>query len=228
MSTKDTEILYCEYCKKIIEAKKITPGKTRFCCRQCLYDWMKIFNRHERKIFNCKNCGKKIFALKDRDRRFCSMKCVYEFTKGRKLSSQHKEIISITRRRDWANGVYKNAVVGKTKWIEHVKRDGTHIKCQGSWELAYAEYLDLNQIDYNAHIGALWYDAADGKKRVYLPDFYLIDTNLYIDIKNDYLLKVDSDKLERVKKCNPNINLKIITKKDLMKLKLIDQWGKKL
>jgi len=211
---------FCECCKCSYLARR---HRQRFCSKNCQYEWTRkpIVKRTS---VDCCIC-KKTLTRKVNDRlgekSYCS-DCFKTKRIGHKLTERHKKRISETRLKDWASGVYRNAVVGTTKWHDHIKPDGTKIRCQGTWELLYAKFLDDQKINYECHIGALRYvNQKDGKEHVYLPDFFLVDCNQYIDIKNDYLLKLDSEKIESVKKCNPQINLKIITKQDLIALKIL-------
>ena len=47
--------------------------------------------------------------------------------------------------------------------------------------------------------------------RKYFPDFYLIDYEIYLDPKNDYLARIDKEKIEKVCKQN-NVLVYILTK----------------
>ena len=213
---KQPVIRTCEICKKDYPSYKKAQ---RFCSKGCQYDSTKgpIVPRVE---VNCVVCNAILVKISTHKYKIphCA-ECYRTRRKGVNLTEEHKKIISETRRKDWARGTYSNAVVGKTKWYEHVKPNGETIKCQGTWELSYAKYLDSAGIKYEAHKGALWYvSQVDGIKKVYLPDFYLIEEDTYIDIKNDYLLKIDSQKIEDIKRCNPQIKIKIVTKKDLKAL----------
>jgi hypothetical protein len=76
------------------------------------------------------------------------------------------------------------------------------------WEVRVAESLDENNIAWERPaIGFIWSDA--GKK--YYPDFYLPEYNVYLDPKNDYLIKTDSVKIVEAQKRN-NIKVIILTK----------------
>ena len=41
---------------------------------------------------------------------------------------------------------------------------------------------------------------SNGKKRKYYPDFYLTDFDVYLDPKNDYIVKQDKEKIEAIMK----------------------------
>jgi hypothetical protein len=55
----------------------------------------------------------------------------------------------------------------------------------------------------------IWYIDTEGNKRRYYPDFYLPKYDLYLDPKNDYLIKTDINKIYDVSRQN-SINIAII------------------
>lgn len=91
------------------------------------------------------------------------------------------------------------------------------IKFHGTWELKYAQYLDLNGIRWIRPTDKFDYEF-EGVKRKYTPDFYLVDSNTYIEIKGYETLK------DRAKwACFPG-KLIIIKGKELKELGLIDSY----
>lgn len=98
----------------------------------------------------------------------------------------------------------KTSRCGSTNSIywEHPEQ-GT-LRFDSSWEKIIAEKLDELHIKWNRPtVGILWVDSK-GKQRYYFPDFYLPIYDLYLDPKNDKLIKKDQVKLLSVKK---SINL---------------------
>lgn len=57
--------------------------------------------------------------------------------------------------------------------------------------------------------------------RKYFPDFFLIDYNIYIDTKNDYLAKIDALKISKVIEQN-RIDLRVLLLKDIENFKMPD------
>lgn len=216
----------CKYCHKDYVQKR-RKRTQQFCCRQCLYSWMHEFSdqKKPREKRECVVCHKLFEEFCHRPRTHCSMRCAHQSRVGSHLSIEHRKIISETRKRDWANGItYANVCAARTKWYDHIKPNGDVIRLQGTWELAYAKYLDEQEITYLAHKGAIWYTrSADNTKRVYLPDFHLLDTDVYLDIKNDYLLRIDQQKFKDIRTCNPTLKLKIITKSELILLNILQK-----
>ena len=129
-----------------------------------------------------------------------------------------RDLISTGVRKAWARGDFDGVAVGQCKWHDFTKKDGTLIKCQGLLELEYARHLDKNNIEFKTHIGRLPYMDEEGLERSYYPDFFLIEENMYIDVKNPYYEKVHADKIERVRQANPSIMLEVLGKDRLLVL----------
>lgn len=73
---------------------------------------------------------------------------------------------------DWHfNNVFKNV-------ISYYKGIAFH----SSWEIKYAQWLDINNIQWVRNKDSFLYEW-EGKTKRYLPDFYLPDTNEYVEIK---------------------------------------------
>jgi len=103
-----------------------------------------------------------------------------------------------------------------------------NIKVQGTWELAYAKYLNENNIkwtrDRKLNIKYKLHD--DDYIHTYYPDFYLPDTNEYIEVKG-YMWKSkdgrvdDKRKIEKIKECNPDKKITVLMKEDLKLLNVL-------
>lgn len=75
---------------------------------------------------------------------------------------------------------------------------------QSAWEIDIAKFLDLINITWEQpHKRILWYDTTLQKERTYLPDFYLVAYNIYIDVKNPFKQAQDCDKLQQLKSIIP-------------------------
>ena len=81
---------------------------------------------------------------------------------------------------------------------------------ESSYEVSVAKILDELGIEWiKVRQGYIWND--NGKKRRYIPDFYLPKQNIFLDPKNDYLIKKDKRKIESAMKIN-NIRVAILSK----------------
>ena len=90
--------------------------------------------------------------------------------------SAHGKKVSETIKKKVANNEWH------TSLARHMHIDYNGVDLHGSWEVAYAKYLDANNIKWNRNKDSFPY-IFNGKERRYTPDFYLIDTDEYIEIK---------------------------------------------
>lgn len=92
----------------------------------------------------------------------------------------------------------KTSKIGSTNSIYYTTKTNEQVRFDSSWEYKIACYLDNNNINWTRpKIGIAWIDST-GKKRFYYPDFYLPEHNLYLDPKNDQVIKKDKEKLSKV------------------------------
>lgn len=94
---------------------------------------------------------------------------------------------------------------GHSKKYKVADSFGNIVTLQSSYELLCAEILDKLSVKW-IRPNALRYD---GKR--YFPDFYLPDHDLYLDPKNDYLAKLDEQKIACVMEQN-SVEVIILTK----------------
>lgn len=74
---------------------------------------------------------------------------------------------------------------------------------ESTYEVRVAEILDQLNIRWSkeeCRLGYIWDD--NGKTRRYIPDFYLPDYKIFLDPKNDYLIKRDQKKIDSACKIN--------------------------
>ena len=96
--------------------------------------------------------------------------------KEKALASKHRRLLKSTR-------IY-------------VKKDGSQVLLDSSWEEALASRLDQLEIKWERPTEPIiWVDSV-GRNRNYLPDFYLIDSKLYIDPKNHAALVSQKEKVD--------------------------------
>jgi DNA-binding Lrp family transcriptional regulator len=98
------------------------------------------------------------------------------------------------------------ANAGRSKKF-HIQDSFNNTVClQSSYEKRTADVLN--------ELGIRWirpkYLKYGDKK--YFPDFYLVDKDLYLDPKNDYLAKIDAEKIKKV--CEQNLVTVLILTKD--------------
>lgn len=119
------------------------------------------------------------------------------------------------KRRDTIADKVKNGE-WHTSLARHMHIDYNGVDLHGSWEVAYAKYLDTNKIRWIRNTDSFCYKF-DGKERRYTPDFYLIDTDEYIEIKGYKTEKDDAKWLQ----FPIHRRLKILMHRDLQDLNII-------
>lgn len=86
---------------------------------------------------------------------------------------------------------------------------------ESSYEVRVAEILDSLGIMWEkVRRGYIWDD--NGKRRRYIPDFYLPEQNIFLDPKNDYLIAKDKRKIQSAMKLN-GINVVVLSNKMITK-----------
>ena len=120
----------------------------------------------------CSVCGKEFIVenCNKRYRKTCSKKCATFSSTNRK---------------------YLN---GSRKTFYYINRTQGEVVLESSWELKVAERLDELNISWIRPNPREWFDK-EGKSRLYYPDFYLTDYNIYLDPKNPYCMSLDKDKI---------------------------------
>lgn len=121
---------------------------------------------------------------------------------GRKISKTINEKV--------ANGEWHTSLANHM----HIEYKG--IDLHGSWELKYAQYLDSNNIRWIRNKDSFNYEF-EGKSRKYTPDFYLPDTDQYIEIKG---YKTDKDE-EKWSQFPKHRNLVVLMEKELKEMKIL-------
>lgn len=96
---------------------------------------------------------------------------------------------------------------------------GTACTLQSSYELQLSEILNKLALRW-IRPAPLTYVLND-KSHKYYPDFYLCDYKIYLDPKNDYLIKIDDSKIRAVRE-QRLIKLAILSKADLTESRVKD------
>ena len=80
----------------------------------------------------------------------------------------------------------------------YVKKDGSTVELDSSWEELLAKRLDDLGVEWDRPGPMKWIDST-GKKRNYFPDFYLPEFDLYLDPKNPTAFKQQHEKVSWLK-----------------------------
>ncbi|HUW90832.1 MAG TPA: hypothetical protein VMV43_10025 [Candidatus Nanopelagicaceae bacterium] len=101
----------------------------------------------------------------------------------------------------------------RKKVVKYRQKDGLIVNLDSSYEVKVAKELDKYNINWIRPKFIRWVDSQSNNRK-YFPDFYLIDYDVYLDPKNDYLIKKDKIKIESVCKQN-KIKIIILDKNHL-------------
>lgn len=180
------KIKQCEWCGKDFitsDAKKAN----KCCSKKCAISQTAKFNTKlpqdrapkrkyipRPKVSTCIVCNKEFASVNTRQT--CSKKCCSELMSAKARANPNCGGETNYKKFQY-NGV----------WMD------------SSWEVQIAEWLDREDIQWvrTKQIYFEWIDKT-GKTRLYFPDFYLPDLDLYLDPKNKFLEKQDKFKIEQV------------------------------
>lgn len=149
--------------------------------------------------FICKFCKEPFYRIPSNTHKYCSRLC---YINGTKLYENKN------------NGGYrKGSGTGKHSWYQSPIAGRVYL--DSSYELAYAKWLDKNKIDWRKNTKRFYYVDASNKKRYYIPDFYLIKSDEYMEVKG---FVRDNDELKW--KSFP-FKLTILMKEQLQQMKVL-------
>ena len=117
---------------------------------------------------------------------------------GRSVSKEVRLKISKSVKLAGTGGYRSGA--GRGKHVKVVDSFGTVTTLQSSYEFRFSQILDNLKVNW-IRPKAFNYEI-NGIKKKYYPDFFLTDYNRYFDTKNDYLIKIDKDKIKAVESQN--------------------------
>lgn len=122
-------------------------------------------------------------------------------------------------RQAWIDGKYNGVKVGKCKWYDHTRSDGSIVKLQGTWEVVLARHMDTLNIEYDAHVGRIPYLDQDNVERSYYPDFHVKVFDTYVDVKGAFFDEIQRFKMAYVQASNPNTRFLVANRN------MLAQWG---
>src|SRR5574343_451274 len=183
---KKTAYMYCKCGKKI--KRKLDEKNPQ--CRIC-----NKIEYHSKYIVkdNCLNCGKEFeYSINRRTQKYCSVSCstIHKLTGVKKTVAQREKTSqSLTLHHGSFKGVKFYEIF--CPYLDKI------VKVQGRYELNYAIFLNKNGIKWekSRHINFKY--QIDDIKRTYFPDFHLIDSDEFIEIKGHFPEK-DQQKMKAV------------------------------
>lgn len=190
----------CIYCKNTFESGRQLAAHIKWC-EYGPYRTESLKNltkgRHKITTESRKVVGRKVSELhKNGHYEEAYVKAARKNT-GRKHSNETKAKISISAR----NSNHRRLVRGTRIYI---KRDGTEVLLDSSWEESLANRLDIMEIEWDRPDPIIYTDK-EGKDRNYFPDFYLPKYDLYLDPKNEYAYRSQIEKIKILFEIMPNL-----------------------
>jgi hypothetical protein len=117
-------------------------------------------------------------------------------SKGGRAATPEKEIERKEKIRNAINLRYSKGwenIAGRCKKYDYFSPIAGQIKVDGTWELKTCAFLDNLKINWRRNTKRFFYFDENNKRRSYKPDFYLVDENLYIEVKG---FTTDLDRLK--------------------------------
>ena len=190
-------------CKKCSINFNPTKGLINFCSLSCRNSNIK--SKETR--LKIGNSNKLIAASKPKkttnNRKFCVLKwsnckicknAFFQRSFGTKVTcSEECRVIASTKIRKYQNGSRK------PEWYFNIN-EGKEVLLESSWEIEIAKFLDEHRIKWIRPKFINWFDEHKQKNRIYFPDFYLTDYDIYLDPKNPYCMSIDKHKMEQISK----------------------------
>lgn len=192
-----SHILYCK--NNDLSIKRITKKpkfKEFYYCKYCNKEYSNCFALASHSVF-CKSNPQNQLNLQK------SKELPIRLFKGKKFNKERKERLSKSMKKAVLDNPDSYSVNNVSGRVKNYLYNGFTLK--GLWELDTAKWLDSLNINWTNKIDGITY-FYENKSHLYFPDFYLIDFNLYIEVKG-YEREVDSYKWK-------TLNNLIIFKKD--------------
>jgi len=203
----------CLHCSNPIPYGKHKSNK--FCCSSCaasynnaLKDYTKIKTGPKPKPPEIKEKLKLEKPPKPPKIRVCTI-CGGEHTRSGKTCSPvcYSKALSNNAK---ASGLGGNKNTRAYGWYE--SPSAGRVWLESSYEYRVAKELDDNNVVWTRP--KYLHYSIGGKNKKYFPDFYLVEYNVYLDPKNDYLIVQDTPKIIQVIKEN-NVQVLILDKSQL-------------
>lgn len=178
--------LDCQYCGKTCKNRNSLCNHERLC-KENPNKQATNLTKYFTKGHEAWNKGK----TKETDNRVAinaeNLRLYYKYNSSNRigipLSQEHKNKISKTILEKSCSGEWHTSLARKM----HFNYNG--IDLHGTWEVAYATYLDEHNIKWERCKKRFSYHY-EGKLHYYTPDFYLIDEDVYVEVKG---FKTDKD-----------------------------------
>lgn len=197
----------CKNCGKSLTYKQ---RKNKYCSNSCAATINNSIRDNSNRVFSDEGLANIIHANKSRNRQGNKLialenKKLYSKSPNRcKICNNalpykkrnHSTCSAACLSELFSKNAKEHSLGGETNYRKFKYKD---IWMDSSWEVDLAKWMDSKNIRWvrTKEISFEWVDA-DKNTRIYYPDFYLQDLDIYLDPKNSYLIEQDLPKLKYV------------------------------
>lgn len=194
-------------------------GSGKYCSRSCANSHIRTEESKKKTSIGVKTSEKFIknnklknirlntLRYKKTKCKFCKCSFTYKFYNKQRVVCSKKECINkrISEVNKGKCGGYRIGS-GRCYGEWYNSKIAGLVYCHSSYELAYAKYLDVNDILWVKNKKSFLYSDENNIERKYIPDFYLISDNKYVEtkgyetIRDKYKWKQFPHKLDILKK----------------------------
>ena len=161
--------------REIEDKLSCSKGTIAYHCKQEGLEDIGLEGGHgHSKMKDCPECGSVFRTPASLDRTYCSRGC---FNKSDKSAIDYGDCGGYKRGSGWSSGCWYRKSSGEEVWLD------------SSYELAFVWWLDENVDNWKRDVEGFNY-SHENEERKYIPEFYLPDKNLYVEIKG---FKTDRD-----------------------------------
>lgn len=196
------KLIICPVCFKVFKSGGF-PRHLWFCKKR------KKYYENPKKCGNIK-CNNIISFEKRFVKTYCCRKCAFTKERRIKIGNRTKKLLAENPELFGTFGTINRVNI-------KYKKDNIIVHLQSSYELKVAKELDKYNIKWTRPTYLKYIDKFN-KNRKYFPDFYLVNYDIYLDPKNNYLITKDTDKINRASKQN-NVKILILRENEL-------EWNK--
>lgn len=176
---------------------------------------LKIANNKSLKLLKEEYFDNELSLLEIREKYGIQLNTVHFYFKKNGISLRKLgESISLS----YKNGKSSPNPHGPYKEGYHTTWDNKKVYLRSSYEFNYAKQLDDYKIRYEVeNIRIRYYDSIEQKERTSIPDFYLPELNMLVEIKSNYTINIQNmkDKFKEYKKLGYKTKL-ILEGKDVI------------
>lgn len=137
---------------------------------------------------------------------------------------QKSEQMSELMTKKWADPEWREQHLDKLKAAYKTPPEiytlctGDKVKLRSSWEFKLYDYMVANNVEFEYESLKIFYTGYDGKEYYYIPDFYLRDKNLILEVKPKLYINNKINECKRIASINGGYKFKYVTQDELADL----------